>query len=319
MNPSMKTYVACHTGMVGSALCRVLAHAGYQNVVTRTHAELDLTRQEAVEEFFYQHHFDRVYLAAANVGGVFANDVYPADFIYDNLMIACNVIRAAHDTGVGRLLALGSSCIYPKLAPQPISEDALLTGRLEPTNEPYAVAKIATFKLCESYYRQFGADFRTVMPTSLYGPNDNFHPENSHVIPALMRRLHEAARNKKPSVTIWGSGNPMREFMHVDDLAAACIYIMEMDTSLYREKTKPLSSHINIGTGKDCSIRELAESLCRIVGYDGKLEFDVTKPDGTPRKLLDVTLLHDLGWRESIPFDEGLRETYHWFLNHVVN
>ncbi len=304
--------------MVGSAIYRALAGRADVEVVTRGRVDLDLTRQDAVEEFFSSGQIDEVYLAAAKVGGLHANNTFPAEFIYQNLMIECNVVRAAHLSGVKRLLLMGSSCVYPKITAQPIREGALLTGVLEPTNEPYAIAKIAGIKLCESFYRQYGADFRTVMPTSLYGQNDNFHPENSHVIPALMRRFHEAKKARVARVVIWGSGTPLREFMHVDDLASACIHVMSIDSNTYREKTEPMRSHINIGTGVDCSIRELAETLCDVVGYEGVLEFDSSKPDGTPRKLLDVSLMHDLGWSASVPFKEGLRDTYRWFLENVA-
>lgn len=313
MNPEKNIYVAGHAGMVGSAICRILDRHGCKNMVRRARAELDLTRQDDVEEFFRGQRIDEVYLAAAKVGGVHANNTYPADFIYDNLMIECNVIRAAHRAGVKKLLVLGSSCIYPKLAPQPMAEPALLTGTLEPTNEPYAIAKIAGIKLCESFHRQYGCDFRTVMPTNLYGPNDNFHPENSHVIPGLMRRLHEAKEAQAPVVTIWGSGSPRREFMHVDDMADACVHVMNLDAATYRGRTQPMMSHVNIGIGQDCSIRELAELLRAIIGYEGRLEFDASKPDGAPRKLLDVSLLNSLGWAPRVQLEEGLRQTYAWY------
>ena len=307
-------YVAGHSGMVGSAICRVIDRKSYKTIITRSHSELDLTRQKEVDEFFCDQNIDEVYLAAAKVGGVYANNKYAADFIYENLMIECNVIRAAHRSGVRKLLLLGSSCIYPKMATQPMAESALMTGTLEPTNEPYAVAKIAGIKLCESFYRQYGCDYRSVMPTSLYGPNDNFHPENSHVIPALMRRLHEAKVSKVPMVTIWGSGSPRREFMHVDDMAEACVHVMELPEKIYRERTLPMQSHLNIGIGKDCSIRELSLILKEIVGYEGALEFDASKPDGAPRKLLDVSLLNSLGWKPRISLEDGLRSTYAWYL-----
>lgn len=311
-------FVAGHKGMVGSAICRALARGSRGRIVTRDRSSLDLSRQEEVEGFFREEKIHQVYIAAAKVGGVWANNTYPGEFIYNNLIIECNIIKAAHLSGVERLLLMGSSCIYPKLAPQPISEEALLNGALEPTNEPYAVAKIAGIKLCESFHRQYGCDFRTVMPTSLYGPNDNFHPENSHVIPALMRRLHQARIDSAREVVIWGSGTPLREFMHVDDLADACLHVMDLDSAVYRQKTRPMLSHINIGTGSDCSIRELVEMLKEITGYSGSLVFDTSKPDGTPRKLLDVSLLHSLGWQARVPLDQGLRETYNWFRENIL-
>lgn len=309
-----RVFVAGHRGMVGAAIVRRLEALGYGDIVTRTRQELDLTRQEAVESFFEREHIDVVYLAAAKVGGILANNTYPAEFIYENLLMECNVINAAHCTGVRQLLFLGSSCIYPKHAPQPMSEDALLTGTLEPTNEPYAIAKIAGIKLCESYSRQYGRDYRSVMPTNLYGPNDNFHPQNSHVIPALLRRFHEAKVAGAKEVVIWGSGRPMREFLHVDDMAAACVHVMEVDHSLYSQHTQPMLSHINVGTGIDCTISDLAQMIARVVGYQGQLQFDSSKPDGAPRKLLDVSRLEALGWRASISLEEGLRSTYEWFL-----
>ena len=310
-------YVAGHRGMVGSAIVRRLQALGCNNIITRTHAELDLVDPAAVQSFFQQEHIDQVYLAAAKVGGIHSNNTYPAEFIYDNLMIESNVIRAAHKHDVQKLLFLGSSCIYPKLAPQPMKEEALLTGTLEPTNEPYAIAKIAGIKLCESYNRQHGRDYRSVMPTNLYGPNDNFHPANSHVIPALMRRLHEAVQQDAEEVVIWGSGKPMREFLHVDDMAAASVHVMNLDTRVYEANTQPMLSHINVGTGVDCTIRELAEAMQRVVGFDGKLMFDVSKPDGTPRKLMDVSRLKALGWKAGITLEEGLQQTYRWFIEHV--
>lgn len=309
-----RVFVAGHRGMVGAAIVRRLEALGYGNIVTRTRQELDLTRQEAVESFFEREHIDVVYLAAAKVGGILANNTYPAEFIYENLLMECNVINAAHRTGVRQLLFLGSSCIYPKHAPQPMSEDALLTGTLEPTNEPYAIAKIAGIKLCESYNRQYGRDYRSVMPTNLYGPGDNFHPENSHVIPALLRRFHEAKLANAPEVVIWGSGKPMREFLHVDDMAAACVHVMELDVERYRQHTQPMLSHINVGTGVDCTISELAHTIARVVGYKGDLRFDTSMPDGTPRKLMDVSRLRQLGWSASISLEEGLKSTYEWFL-----
>jgi GDP-L-fucose synthase len=307
-------FVAGHRGMVGSAIVRQLEKLGYSNIVTRARSELDLQDQKAVREFFETNNIDQVYLAAAKVGGIQANNEYPAEFIYENLVIESNIIHSAHATGVQKLLFLGSSCIYPKLAAQPMREDALLTGTLEPTNEPYAIAKIAGIKLCESYNRQYGRDYRSVMPTNLYGPNDNFHPENSHVIPALIRRFHEAAENGADEVVVWGSGEPMREFLHVDDMAAASIHVMELESDTYRKHTDPMLSHINVGTGVDCTIRELAETVARVTGFKGRLTWDTSKPDGTPRKLLDVSRLRLIGWEASISLEEGLIDTYRWFI-----
>ncbi|WP_288416296.1 GDP-L-fucose synthase [uncultured Acinetobacter sp.] len=310
-------FVAGHRGMVGSAIVRQLQEKGYTNIVTATHAELDLTNQQAVNEFFQKNQIDQVYLAAAKVGGIHANNEYPADFIYQNLMIEANVIHAAHLNNVQKLMFLGSSCIYPKFAQQPMQESELLTGTLEATNEPYAIAKIAGIKLCESYNRQFGRDYRSVMPTNLYGPHDNFHPENSHVIPALLRRFHEAVKNGLDEVVIWGSGTPMREFLHVDDMAAASIYVMELDDITFKANTQPMLSHINVGTGIDCTIRELAETVAKVTGYTGKLSFDATKPDGTPRKLMDVSRLEQLGWKASISLEDGLKNAYQWYLENI--
>lgn len=307
-------FVAGHRGMVGSAIVRQLQARGGGEIMTRTHAELDLTDQTAVRRFFENESIDQVYLAAAKVGGIHANNTFPAEFIYENLMIECNVVHAAHLAGVQKLLFLGSSCIYPRSVPQPMREDALLTGVLEPTNEPYAIAKIAGIKLCESYNRQYGRDYRSVMPTNLYGPHDNFHAENSHVIPALMRRFHEAAQSGAAEVTVWGSGRPMREFLHVDDMAAASVFVMNLDEGTYRANTQPMLSHVNVGTGVDCSIRELAETLARVTGFSGRLVFDASKPDGTPRKLMDVSRLEALGWRASIDLETGLRDAYAWFV-----
>lgn len=307
-------YVAGHRGMVGSAIIRRLKALGYTHIVTKTRQELDLLNQQAVQDFFKQHKIQQIYLAAAKVGGIHANNIYPAEFIYENLMIEANIIHAAHKANINKLLFLGSSCIYPQLATQPIREDALLTGALEPTNEPYAIAKIAGIKLCESYNRQYARDYRSVMPTNLYGPNDNFHTENSHVIPALLKRFHEAVEQKTGQVVIWGSGNPRREFLHVDDMAAACVHVMELDMATYQANTQPMLSHINVGAGKDCTIKELAELIAKITGFKGELVFDKTKPDGTPRKLLDVARLETLGWQASISLELGLKETYHWFL-----
>lgn len=309
-----RIYVAGHRGMVGSAIVRRLNSLGYLNIVTRSHAELDLTQQTEVDAFFRDEQIDQIYLAAAKVGGIHANNTYPAEFIYENLMVECNIVHAAHCAGVQQLLFLGSSCIYPRNVPQPMPEDALLTGTLEPTNEPYAIAKIAGIKLCESYNRQYGRDYRSVMPTNLYGPNDNFHPDNSHVIPALMRRFHEAVQSGADEVVIWGSGTPMREFLHVDDMAAACAHVLNLPPETYQVQTQPMLSHINVGTGVDCTIRELAETMARVTGYTGKLSFDTSKPDGTPRKLMDVSRLRLLGWQAQIGLEDGLRQTYGWFV-----
>jgi GDP-L-fucose synthase len=313
-NTSESIFVAGHRGMVGGAVVRRLRSLGYANLLTATHAELDLTDQAAVRAFFTQKKIDRVVLAAAKVGGIHANNTYPAEFIYENLMIQANVVHEAHRAGVQHLLFLGSSCIYPRKAPQPMREEALLTGTLEPTNEPYAIAKIAGIKLCESYNRQHGCDYRSVMPTNLYGPGDNFHPENSHVIPALLRRFHEAVQGGAQEVVIWGSGTPMREFLHVDDMAAASVHVMELRDETYRAHTQPMLSHINVGTGVDCTIRELAETVARVTGFKGQLVWDATKPDGTPRKLMDVSRLAALGWKASITLEAGLRDAYAWFL-----
>ena len=309
-----RVFVAGHQGMVGSAIVRALEKAGDAEIITRTRSELDLLDQVAVFRFFNQHAVDEVYLAAAKVGGIWANNTYPAEFIYQNLIIEANIIHGAFQAGVRKLLFLGSSCIYPKLAEQPIAESSLLQGALEPTNEPYAIAKIAGIKLCESYNRQYGTDYRSVMPTNLYGINDNFHPENSHVVPALLRRFHEAKMQDLPSVTVWGSGSPMREFLYVDDMAGACLHVMNLPKEVYGEHVLPMSSHINVGTGKDCTIRELANTIARAVGYRGDILWDTSKPDGTPRKLLDVGLLKRLGWQYSVELDEGIKRTYQWFL-----
>jgi GDP-L-fucose synthase len=312
-------FVAGHRGMVGSAIVRRLRALGHERILTADRQALDLLDQAAVRRFLAANRIDQVYLAAARVGGIHANNTYPAEFIHENLLIQSNLIDAAHQHGVDRLLFLGSSCIYPKLASQPMREDALLTGLLEPTNEPYAIAKIAGIKMCESYNRQYGRRYRSVMPTNLYGPNDNFHPENAHVLPALMRRLHEAKAEGRPTVTVWGTGRAMREFLHVDDMARASVYVMTMDDAVYAANTRPDLSHINVGTGEDCTIRQLAEALARVIGYEGQLEFDATKPDGTPRKLMDVSRLRAMGWRPEIGLEDGLRQTYGWFLeNHAT-
>ncbi|EMF8621599.1 GDP-L-fucose synthase [Escherichia coli] len=312
-----RIYVAGHRGMVGSAICRQLSLRDDIELVVKTHKELDLTVQKDVDAFFAQEKIDQVYLAAAKVGGIYANNTFPAEFIYKNLMIESNIIHSAHKAGIQKLLFLGSSCIYPKFAEQPMNESALLTGILEPTNEPYAIAKIAGIKLCESYNRQYGRDYRSVMPTNLYGINDNFHPENSHVIPALMRRFHEAKESGAPEVIVWGTGTPMREFLYVDDMAAASVHVMELDEAIYQQNTQPMLSHINVGTGVDCSIREMAEIMASVVGYQGKIVFDVTKPDGTPRKLMDVTRLKNLGWQYRYNLHEGLSLTYKWFIENI--
>ncbi|MEQ4659675.1 MULTISPECIES: GDP-L-fucose synthase [Providencia] len=307
-------FVAGHNGMVGSAIVRQLQNRSDIELITQSRSELDLTNQAAVDLFFKKNKIDEVYLAAAKVGGIHANNTYPADFIYENLIIECNIIHSAHKNNVQNLLFLGSSCIYPKLAEQPMSESELLTGRLEATNEPYAIAKIAGIKLCESYNRQYGRDYRSVMPTNLYGENDNFHAENSHVIPALMRRFHEAKLNNDKEVIVWGTGTPMREFLYVDDMAAASVYVMELDKKTYQENTQSMLSHINVGTGVDCTIREMAETMAKVVGFTGDITFDSSKPDGTPRKLMDVSRLKDLGWSYSIDLESGLTQTYQWFL-----
>lgn len=311
---TQRIFVAGHRGMVGAAIVRQLAQRDNVELVLRTRDQLNLLDAGAVQAFFAAERIDQVYLAAAKVGGIVANNTYPADFIYENMMIESNIIHAAHLHNVNKLLFLGSSCIYPKQATQPIAECELLQGALEPTNEPYAIAKIAGIKLCESYNRQYGRDYRSVMPTNLYGPHDNFHPSNSHVIPALLRRFHEAREQNTPDVVVWGSGTPMREFLHVDDMAAASIHVMELAQEVLQEYTQPMLSHINVGTGVDCTIRELAQTLAQVVGYKGRVVFDASKPDGTPRKLLDVTRLHQLGWYHEISLEAGLASTYQWFL-----
>lgn len=323
MTDGEKIFVAGHGGMVGSAIVRHLLAHGHsaESILTRSRAELDLTEQSAVRSFFDECRPDEVYLAAAKVGGIHANNTYPADFIAENLMIQVNIIDAAFRSGVRKLLFLGSSCIYPKLAPQPMCEEALLTGRLETTNEPYAIAKIAGIKLCESYNRQYGAshgvDYRSVMPTNLYGPGDNYHAENSHVIPGLIRRIHEARIGNAREVVIWGTGAPRREFLHVDDMAAASVFVMNLPATIYRSQTQPMLSHINVGCGSDVSIAELARSIADVVGFKGRLVFDDTKPDGAPRKLMDSSRINALGWRARITLLEGLQDTYEDFLANV--
>ena len=315
MNLNDKIYIAGHGGLVGSAIVRQLKERGFTNLLMRTHKELDLTNQAQVQDFFKKEQPDYVILAAAKVGGIHANNTYPADFIYQNMMIEVNVINSAYESKVKRLLFLGSTCIYPKEVGQPMREDALLTDVLEPTNEPYALAKIAGIKLCESYNRQYGTDFRSVMPTNLYGINDSFHPENSHVIPALMQRFHQAKINKDKEVVVWGTGKAMREFLYVDDMAQASLFVLELDEEIYKASTQPMLSHINVGTGKDITIKEMAETMKEVVGYTGKLIFDTTKPDGSPRKLIDVTRLEKMGWSYTTNLKEGLKKTYKWYLS----
>ncbi|MDH4382769.1 MAG: GDP-L-fucose synthase [Gammaproteobacteria bacterium] len=317
MDKALPVFVAGHRGMAGSAIVRRLQALGYTNLVTAARSELELTDQAAVRRFFTERKISQVVLAAARVGGIHANNTYPADFLTENLLLEVNVIQAAHQAGVERLLFLGSSCIYPRLAEQPMREEALLTGTLEPTNEPYAIAKIAGIKLCESYNRQHGRDYRSVMPTNLYGPGDNYHAENSHVIPALLRRFHEAVTTQATEVVIWGSGTPMREFLHVDDMAAASVHVLELPVEVYRAHTQTMCSHINVGTGIDCTIRELAETIARVTGFTGQLVWDASKPDGAPRKLLEVSRLRQLGWQASITLENGLRDAYGWYLAHL--
>lgn len=311
-----KIYVAGHRGMVGTAIVKQLTAAGHTHIITRTHAELDLLDQQTVKDFMRQEKPDYVVLAAAKVGGIHANNVYPAEFIYQNLMMEANVIHQAWESGCQHLLFLGSSCIYPKSVPQPMQEDALLTGVLEATNEPYAIAKIAGIKLCESYNRQYGTDYRSVMPTNLYGQNDNFHLENSHVIPAMIRKFHDAKVNNAASVTLWGTGTAMREFLHVDDMAAASIHVLELSTEQYQSNTTPMLSHLNVGTGIDVTIKELAETIQAVVGFTGEILWDSTKPDGTARKLMDVSKVKSLGWEPKVTLKNGLIDTYRWFIDH---
>jgi GDP-L-fucose synthase len=314
-NCKEKILVAGSFGMVGSAIVRGLKAKGYKNILTPKRSELDMLNQPEVLAYFSDNKINQVYLAAAKVGGIHANNTYPAEFIYENLMVECNAIHSAHLADIQKVLFLGSSCIYPKLAEQPMGEETLLTGFLEPTNEPYAIAKIAGIKLCESYNRQYGRDYRSVMPTNLYGPNDNFHPKNSHVVPALLHRFHEAKQNGDKEVIAWGSGKPMREFLHVDDMAAASIFVMTLEKVVYDANTQPALSHINIGTGMDCTIRELVETVARVVGFQGEIKFDASKPDGTPRKLLNVDRLSDLGWTYNYSLEDGLQNAYQWFLD----
>lgn len=310
-----KIFVAGHNGMVGSAICRQLQNQDAE-LITASRQELDLTNQNQVKDFFSVHKFDQVYLAAAKVGGIHANNTYPADFIYENLMIQNNVIHQSYEAGIKKLLFLGSSCIYPKLAKQPIPESELLNGYLEPTNEPYAIAKIAGIKMCESYNRQFGTDYRSVMPTNLYGPGDNFHLENSHVIPALIRKFHEAVEAGMTKVFLWGSGSPMREFLHVDDMAEASIFAMNLERDLFSSKTKPMMSHLNVGSGIDCTIKNLAETISGVVGFTGEIVWDSSMPDGALRKLMNVGLIGSFGWTASIGLESGIKNTYKWFLEH---
>lgn len=310
----MNIFVAGHNGMVGSAIIRALSADNKNKIITADRSEVNLLNQASVEEFFKKNNIDQVYLAAAKVGGIFANNHYPAQFIYENILIQANVIHSSHTHNIQKILLLGSSCIYPKFSTQPINESALLTGSLEETNEPYAISKIAGIKLCESYNRQYQRDYRSVMPCNLYGPNDNFHPDNSHVIPALIRKIHNAKLRSEEQVDIWGSGEPLREFLHVDDLASASIFLMNLDIEKYNHNTNPMLSHINIGAGTDLTIKELAERICMAIGWDGMLVFDKTKPDGTPRKLMDISRVQKLGWSPKIELNEGLESTYYWFL-----
>ena len=318
MNLTDRIYIAGHNGLVGSAIVRQLKERGFLNLIMRSHKELDLIDQNQVQVFFKKEKPDYVILAAAKVGGIHANNSYPADFIYKNIMIESNVINSSYENKVRRLLFLGSTCIYPIAAEQPMQEDALLTNILEPTNEPYAIAKIAGIKLCESYNRQYNTDFRSVMPTNLYGINDNFHPKNSHVIPALIQRFHQAKINNDPELVVWGTGDAMREFLYVDDMAQASLFVLELDEQIYKANTKPMLSHINVGTGKDLTIREMVEIMKKVVGYKGKLVFDNTKPDGAARKLIDISRLSSLGWEYSVDLKEGLEKTYEWYLEKSI-
>lgn len=322
MDKNSKIYVAGHNGMVGSSIVRNLRLMGYQNIITRSHKELELTDQRAVAQFFDQERPDQMYMAAAKVGGIYANNTFPAEFIYENLMVECNLIHQAFLTGTKKILFLGSSCIYPRLAEQPMLEEALMEGKLEPTNEPYGVAKIAGIKLCESYNRQYGdshgVDYRSVMPTNLYGPGDNYHPENSHVIPALMRRLHEAKLASLPEVLIWGTGSPMREFLYVDDMALASIFVMNLSKEIFNSQTEPMRNHINVGYGSDLSIKDLALLMAKVVGFKGHIRFDPSKPDGSPRKLMDSSRLRKLGWVPQKELEVGLNETYQEFCSSVA-
>lgn len=312
-------FIAGHNGMVGSAIIRKLKNNQSYNILTASRSKLNLTDQSQVREFFNQNKIDQVYLAAAKVGGIVANNSFPADFIHENLMIQSNIINASHQNNIQKLLFLGSSCIYPKFSEQPISEEALLTGKLELTNEPYAVAKISGIKLCEGYNRQYGRDYRCIMPTNLYGPNDNFNLENSHVIPALIRKFHEAKKMNLEEVFIWGSGSPLREFLHVDDLADACVFMMNLEDKLLNNSIEPCLSHINVGTGVDCTIKELASLIAEIVQFSGHIKWDRSRPDGTPRKLLNVGKINNLGWKHSICLKDGLIDTYQWFLKNELN
>jgi len=314
MKLNSKIYIAGHNGMVGSAILRNLSSRGFNNIITRNHSELDLTNQKSVNEFFVEQKPEYVVLAAAKVGGIYANNKFPAEFIYINMMIEFNVMHSSYKARVKRLLFLGSTCIYPRQVEQPMKEDAILTNVLEPTNEPYAIAKIAGIKMCESYNRQYATDFRSVMPTNLYGIYDNFHPKNSHVIPGLIRRFHDAKVNNDYEVKVWGSGNALREFLYVDDMADASLFVLELNKKTYDSNTKPMNSHINVGTGKDITIKEVAQTIKKIVGYKGKLSFDTSKPDGAPRKLIDVSRLSKMGWKYNISFEEGLKKTYEWYL-----
>ena len=313
-----KIFVAGHRGMVGSAIIRALKSQGYANIITKGREDLDLKNQLAVRSFYEEEKPDYVFIAAAKVGGIHANNEYPAEFIYDNLMIECNLIHEAYKSGVKDLIFLGSSCIYPKLAPQPMPESSLLTSTLESTNEPYAIAKIAGIKLCESYNRQYDTDYRSLMPTNLYGPGDNFHPVNSHVIPALIRKFHNAVKNNSPYVEVWGSGSAYREFLHVDDLANACLYVMNLSKEALYKEVSAMQSHINVGTGIDLTIKDLVELLKEVSGFEGDIQWDRSKPDGTPKKQLDISLIKSLGWTPSIDLKSGLKEAYSWFSNNIA-